>query len=390
MKAYRAAVAVTAAALALSACGGSRDGGGEGDVVGVTDDTVRLGMTAPLSGPGASYGDFAKGMEAYFAKVNADGGIHGRTIELLVRDDAYDPAKTVAETKRLVESDEVLAMVGGVGGATQSSVAATNNRDEVPTLLAITGLDALVEPALPYVSILQPTYGMESAVWIDYIEENHPGSKVGLLYQNDTSGKTVDTALSEAFGERYTGEGYDTTDADVATQMTALRQAGAEVLLFATAPKFATLGLLAIDRLGWDVPTLISSVGYDSSVAENAGPASDGVVSALSVRAYQDEEDPVVAEVNDIVREYGDGVEPNQWTMVGVANAMIMAAIVEEAGEDLDRESLMAAHDALSLGEGPWFGSVELSATDRVALGCFELVRIEGGGHEALGEPVCG
>lgn len=377
-----------AAALVLAACGGARGEAGSDDV-GVTNDVIRLGMTAPLSGPGASYGDFAKGMQAYFEKVNADGGVHGRKIELIVRDDAYDPAKTVAETNRLIESDKVLAMVGGVGGATQSAVASTNNRNKVPTLLAITGLDALVEPALEYVSILQPTYGMESELWAEYIAEHHAGAKVGLLYQNDSSGKTVDGVLSKTFGADYTSQGYDTTDADVSTQITALREAGAEVVLFASAPKFATLGLLAIDRLGWKVPTLVSSVGYDSSVVENAGPAADGVVSALSVRPYQDEADPVVAEANDVVREHGKGVEPNQWTMVGVANAMIVTAILDSAGEDLDRDSLLEAHDSLVLDEGPWFGSVELSASDRVALGCFELVRLEGGEHEALGDPVC-
>ncbi|EME19405.1 ABC transporter substrate-binding protein [Rhodococcus triatomae] len=378
----------TATAVSLAACGQAR-GTSESDVVGVTDDTIRLGMTAPLTGPGASYSGFAKGMQAYFAKVNADGGIHGRQVDLIVRDDAYDPAKTVTETSRLVKSDGVLALVGGVGGATQSAVAATNDRDGVPTLLSITGLDSLVEPPMPFVSIFQPTYGMESAVWIDYIDTNHPGAKVGLLYQNDDSGKTVDTALAEAFVGRYASQGYGTTDADVSTQLTALRQAGAEVVLFASAPKFATQGLLAIDRLGWEVPTLVSSVGYDSSVAENAGAAADGVVTALSVRPYQDESDPVVKEANDIVRAYGAGVAPNQWTMVGVANAMIVAAVLDGAGADLNRETLMTAHDSLELTGGPWFGAVELSPSDRVALGCFELVRLRGGSHEVLGEPVC-
>jgi ABC-type branched-subunit amino acid transport system substrate-binding protein len=377
-----------ATALTLVACGQAR-GSDESSVVGVTEDTVRLGMTAPLTGPGASYSGFAKGMQAYFAKVNADGGIHGRKIDLVVRDDAYDPAKTVTETSRLVKSDEVLAVVGGVGGATQSAVAATNNRDEIPTLLAITGLDALVDPPMPFVSIMQPTYGMESALWIDYIERTHPGAKVGLLYQNDNSGKTVDAALTLAFAGRYASEGYGTTDADVSTQITALRQAGVDVLLFASAPKFATQGLLAIERLGWNVPTLVSSVGYDSSVATNAGGAADGVVSALSVRPYQDESDPVVKAANDIVRQYGERVEPNQWTMVGIANATILAAVLEDAGEDLNRETLMKAHDSLTLDDGPWFGSVELSPTDRVALGCFELVTIQNGSHNALGEPVC-
>ena len=373
----------------VTGCGSSR-GGTESDVPGVTDDVVTLGVTAPLSGPGSSYSDATKAMDAYFRKVNADGGVNGREIELNIRDDAYDPARTVTETSRLIKSDKVFALVGGVGGATQSSVAESSSQAGVPAILLNTGLDTLVGPVKPYVSIMRPTYGIEMGSWVEYIKTNHAGQKVGVLYQNDDSGKVAVKVLSDALGkDAIASEGFDVTDADVSTQITALRQSGAEVLFFASSPKFSSLGLLATDRLGWEVPTLVISVGFDENVIETAGGAAEGAVTAAAVRSFLDEDDPFVKEANDVVREYGEGLTPNKETMIGVATAMVFVSILEEAGENLDRESLMEAHDSISLDEGPWYGTVELSADDRVALGCLQFVQVADSATTSVDEPQC-
>ncbi|MFH8445922.1 ABC transporter substrate-binding protein [Streptomyces sp. NPDC018026] len=385
----RALALMSATAVVLAGCDGR--GGDEADSTpGVTDDSIVIGMTAPLSGPLAANADAAKGFQAYIDSINAHGGIHGRKIKLIVRDDAYDPAKAVTETTRLVVSDKVFALVGGVGSATQLSVYKQMNDQKVPMLLLNTSLDTFVEPLLPYVSLMLPSTKNEQKALINFARNEYKNAKVGVLLQNDDIGHTMTGVWQKAYGDDFVAaETYDTTDTDVANQIAALRRAGAEVVVFLGSVKFTSLGLLAMQRDGWDVPRITQSTGFDTSVIETAGDAAEGIITVNALKPG-DSDEPGVAAARDILKKYGKGLGPNKTAFTGIANGMVLEQILKDAGKDLTRESLMKAHDSLNMtANGPWYGTIELSAEDHEVLQCEQLLRNDGGSLTPVGDVVC-
>lgn len=388
----RAVALISVASVALAGCGGrgARGGADAGSDPGVTHDSIVIGMTAPLSGPLAANADAAKGFQAYIDSVNAHGGIHGRKIKLVVRDDAYDPAKAVTETTRLVASDKVFALVGGVGSATQLSVYKQMNDQKVPTLLLNTSLDTFVEPVLPYVSLMLPSTKNEQHALISFAQREYKGAKVGVLLQNDDIGHTMASVWQEAYGDDLVAaETYDTTDTDVANQIAALRRAGAEAVVFLGSVKFTSLGLLAMQRDGWNVPRIAQSTGFDTSVIKTAGDAAEGIITVNALKPA-DSDDPGAAAAREIIEKYGKGLAPNKTAFTGIANGMVLEQILKDAGKDLTRESLMKAHDSLSMtADGPWYGTIELSSEDHEVLQCEQLLRNDGGSLNPVGGVVC-
>lgn len=388
----RAAALSTAVALILAGCGGGGRGGDDdtNSTPGVTDDTIVLGMTAPLTGPAAAYADAAKGVEAYFDSVNDKGGVNGRKIKLIVRDDAYDPAKTVSQTTRLVDTDKVFALVGGVGSAPQLSVYKDLNAKKVPNLLINSALDVFVDPVLPFVSITLPSTTTEQNNLITYARSEFKDAKIGILLQNDDVGHAMTDVWKGAYGaDVVAAESFDTTDTDVSNQMGTLRKAGADVVVFLGTSKFTALGLLAMERDGWEVPRIAQSNAFDATVVKTAGKAADGVITTSALKPF-DGDDPAIASALDIIAKHGKGLAPSQIALNGIANAMIMENILKDAGKDLTRESLMKAHDSLSISEpGPWWGTVELSADDHGALECQQLLRNDGGTFVTVGDVIC-
>ncbi len=168
---------------------------------GATDKVIKIGTTAPLSGPVSAFAQIAKSAEAYFKKINDEGGVNGRRIEMIIVDDAYSPPKTVEQTRRLVESDEVLLVFGGVGTPTNSAVHKYLNDKKVPQLFLGSGAAKWDDPKnFPWTVAWQPTYRDEALAYAKYIKASHPNAKVGVLYQNDDLGKDYLKALEEGLG----------------------------------------------------------------------------------------------------------------------------------------------------------------------------------------------
>ena len=165
---------------------------------GADDKRIKIGTTAPLSGPVSAFAQIAKSAEAYFRKVNDDGGVNGRRIEMIIADDAYSPPKTVEQTRRLVESDEVLLIFGGVGTPTNSAVHKYLNDRKVPQLFLGSGAAKWDDAKnFPWTVGWQPSYRDEAFAYAQYIRASRPNAKVAVLYQNDDLGKDYLKALEE-------------------------------------------------------------------------------------------------------------------------------------------------------------------------------------------------
>src|SRR5262244_2277950 len=157
---------------------------------GATDSEIKIGNIMPYSGPASAYGVIGKTEAAYFNKINAEGGVNGRKIDFVSYDDGYSPPKTVEQARKLVESDEVLLIFQSLGTPTNLAIQKYLNGKKVPQLFVATGATRFGDPKnFPWTMGWQPTYQTEGRIYAKYLMANHPDGKIGILYQNDDSGK---------------------------------------------------------------------------------------------------------------------------------------------------------------------------------------------------------
>src|SRR4051812_23893344 len=242
---HRLVVVGVAAALLLTSCSGAGEStGAESDAKadaapGVTDDTVVIGTHQPLTGPAApGYSRISVAAKAMYDYLNDAGGINGRTIDYRVEDDGYNPTRTVEVVKKLVLQDEVFAVVGGLGTPTHSKVVDYLNSEGVPDVLVSSGALAWDDPAKsPMTFGFQVDYTREGKIQGKYIADNLAGKKVGLLHQNDDIGRDAQKGLDRYVKDSVVSrQGYDPANTDVLPQLSALKAAGAQVVVCSCVP----------------------------------------------------------------------------------------------------------------------------------------------------------
>src|SRR3977135_1965411 len=165
---------------------------------GATDTEIKIGNIMPYSGPASAYGVIGKTEEAYFKKINAEGGINGRKINFVTLDDGYSPPKAVEQVRKLVEQDEVLLVFQPLGTPSNSAIQQYMNAKKVPQLFVATGASKWGDPQhFPWTMGWQPSYQTEGHVYARYLLENLPNAKIGILYQNDDYGKDYVKGLND-------------------------------------------------------------------------------------------------------------------------------------------------------------------------------------------------
>src|SRR5450631_1150593 len=168
---------------------------------GATDTEIKIGNIMPYSGPASAYGVIGKTEEAYFKKINAEGGIKGRKINFITYDDGYSPPKAVEQARKLVESDEVLLLFNPLGTPSNSAIQKYMNAKKVPQLFVASGATKWGDPKnFPWTMGWQPNYQSEGRIYAKYILKNHPNGKIGILYQNDDYGKDQVKGLRDGLG----------------------------------------------------------------------------------------------------------------------------------------------------------------------------------------------
>lgn len=320
---------------------------------GANDKEIKVGQTAPFSGPASAYATIAKTQAAYIKMINDQGGINGRKINLIQYDDAYSPPKTVEQVRKLVEGDEVLLTFQLVGTPGNAAVQKYLNSKKVPQMFAGTGASRFTDPAnFPYTMAFNPNYKSEGRIYANYILKNHPNAKVGILYQNDDLGKDYVAGLREGLGDKaktmIVGESsYEMTDPTVDSQVVKLQSLGADLVYNMSTPKFAAQAIKKIADLGWKPVHILdinaSSVG---AVMKPAGlEASKGVI---SVNYIKDPLDPTW--VNDqgfknfktfMEKYYPEGDANSNFNSYGHMTAQLLVELLRRCGDDLTRENVM-------------------------------------------------
>src|SRR5437868_1324469 len=194
-------LAVLSTALAVIAASSSGALAQKKYDTGATDTEIKIGNIMPYSGPASAYGVLGKTEEAYFKKINAEGGINGRKINFISYDDAYSPPKAVEQARKLVESDEVLFIFQSLGTPSNTAIQKYMNAKKVPQLFVATGATKWGDPKhFPWTMGWQPTYQAEGRIYAKFLLEQHPNAKIGILYQNDDYGKDYVKGLKDGLG----------------------------------------------------------------------------------------------------------------------------------------------------------------------------------------------
>jgi branched-chain amino acid transport system substrate-binding protein len=328
---------------------------------GVTAATITIGGTVPITGPAALFGSVGRGADAYFKYVNAHGGVNGRKIKYLYRDDAYDPSKTVQLTRELVENDKVFALFSTIG--TDNTIATTDylNAAKVPQLFAGTGA-ARVGDAYkthPWTIGYLPSFRAEGAIYGRAIAKQ-TGAKVAVLSEASDFGKDLVDGLKQGLGARASAvvaeQAYQPTDTSIDSQMSTLHASGANVLVLNVTPQYAILAYLAAHKFGWHPKIYLSSVCISPNVMDivraSVGTEVNGSLSIAFVKDPTDKawaKDPVVPLYKSILKKYAPGAKPEDvYNFYGMSVAYTMVDALKHAGKNPTRASLLAAAQHLN------------------------------------------
>ena len=370
---------------------------------GVTATSIKLGVSTPLTGSaGFVYGKVPGAMRAYFDYINANGGVNGRKISLVIRDDKYLPTLAATQTTNLILKDKVFAVVGALGTATHSKAytAAALAKNNVPDLFINTGFSGFTNKAkYPTTFMVLPTYAMEAKVMAKVIKDNFPGQATFMIAQDDEFGSDGVAGFTTA-GHKFSA----TPTLYPQGTMTAARAEGALTALAAAAPGKPVLVLFGTTdvtatilkaaeklELTKKFTFLAGSVGADANtlLALGVKPTTiDGVVSASFLPDAKDLTDPYVKQFIDINTKYNKGITFDNYVLAGMNSAMLTVQALRAAGKNLTRAGLMSAIEA----KGSTFASAGLvplgwSATSRVGYNGYWVSQLNAKGE---GQPYGG
>jgi len=367
---------------------------------GVTDKEIKIGQTMPYSGPASSYGTIGKAEAAYFAMINAEGGVNGRKINLISLDDAYSPPKTVEQTRRLVEEENVLLDFSPLGTPPNTAIHKYLNARKVPQLFVATGATKWGDPQhFHWTMGWQPTYQTEGHIYAKYILEKLPNAKIAILYQNDDYGKDYVKGFRDGLGDKaakmiVAEASYETTDPTIDSQIVSLQASGADVFFNVTIPKFAAQAIRKAHDIGWKPTHFLNSVS--NSVGAVLKPAGlDASTGIISVEYEKDPTDPnwqndaaYKAWLAWMDKYYPDGDKKDTFNVFGYNEAATMVQVLKQCGNDLTRENVMKQAANLKGFEAPMLLpgiKVNTSSTDYYPIQQEQLAKFNGKTWELFG-----
>ena len=390
-------VLATALAVVVSQAGQAEKNYGPG----VTDAEIKIGQTMPYSGPLSAFGTIGRAQAAYFDMVNSKGGVNGRRIKLLSQDDGYSPPKTIEQTRKLVESDEVLLLFSSFGTPPNTAAMKYLNARGVPQLfIAATGMKWGDPKNFPWTMAFLPSQKTGTAGYVQYLLKNRPDAKIAVLSQNDDFGKDYVKALREHLGARadkmiVAEASYESTDPGVDSQIATLKGSGADTLFSFASPKFAAQSIRKAHDIGWKplffIPYSATSV---TAVLQPAGlDKSVGVISSAYVKDPTDPQwknDAATKEWLAWMKKYfPDGDVAEIYNVYAYTNAQLLVQVLKQCGDELTRENVMKQAASLKNLELPMLlpgVRINTSATDYDPVKQLQLMRFDGKEWVRFGE----
>jgi branched-chain amino acid transport system substrate-binding protein len=371
---------------------------------GASDTEIKIGNIMPYSGPASAYGVIGKTEEAYFKKINAEGGIKGRKITFVTYDDGYSPPKAVEQARKLVESDEVLVVFNPLGTPSNSAIQKYLNSKKVPQLFVATGATKWNDPKdFPWTMGWQPSYQSEARIYAKFLLKEKPAGKIAIMYQNDDFGKDYLKGLKDGLGARASmivaEESYETSEPTIDNHIVKLKATGADVFINITTPKFAAQAIKKIKEIDWQTMHIVSNVSASvGSVIKPAGfENAQGILSANYAKDGADaqwDNDPGMKKFYAFLEKYYPEANKLDGSVIyGYGVAQTMVKVLEMCGDDLTRANVMKqaaslkdfAPDTLLPGV-----KITTSATDFAPIEQLQMQRFKGEKWELFGDIISG
>ena len=357
---------IAAVTLAVAACGSSSSktsgGGGSSSsggatAPGVTATSITFGTHQPLTGPAApGYSEIAPASQAFFNYVNAHGGVFGRQLKLLIKDDSYNPTNTVNVTHQLVLQSNVFGIYEGLGTPTHTKVVGYLNASKVPDIFVASGCPCWDNgSSQPYTFGWQPNYTIEGKILGQYIKQHFAGKKIGVLYQDDDFGQGGLAGIQDEVPASIVAkQPYQPGVTTLAPQITAIKAAKADLLVDFTVPIYTAIGQLTSFTLGYKPQLVVSNVGIDPitvggllktiSKGKASGTALiEGAVSDGYLPSNTDTSNPWIQLFMKVHSQYDPGAPFDGNVEYGMANAYTLVQALEAAGKNLTRQGLINA-----------------------------------------------
>jgi branched-chain amino acid transport system substrate-binding protein len=368
---------------------------------GVSATEIKIGQTMPYSGPVSAFGALGKGEVGYFKMLNERGGINGRKVNLISLDDGYAPPKSVEQTRRLVESDEVALIFSSIGTAHNTAIAKYLQSKNVPQLFVGSGASKFADVAqYPQATLgVQAPFRYEARLYARHALATNPNAKFAVLSQNDDYGRDYLLGLKDVLGEKYdavvTGATYEVTDPTIDSQIVRLKASAADVFVIAATPKFAAQAIRKAYEIGWRPMTFLSSTAvWISTVMQPAGlEAGIGIISTAYVKDPDDpawNDDAGVKGWREFMTKYVPEADQHDTNYVNAYNsAMTLEAVLKACGDDLSTENILKQAYAIHDLELPMLLpgiKVNTSPTDHVPVDQMQFMRFNGKSWERFGE----
>ena len=372
---------------------------------GVTETEIKIGQTMPYSGPASAYGVIGRTEVAYFGMINEQGGVNGRKLKLISVDDGYSPPKTVEQVRRLVEQERVAFLFAPLGTPTNLAVRQYLNDNRVPQVFVSGSGSVFSDPRhFPWTMGCIPSNLTDAHIFSKYILATKPEAKIGVLYQNDATGKDYLIGLQDVLGAKH-GDmvikevSYEVSEPTVNSQIVTLQGSGADVLLIAATPKAAAQAIRKAYDIGWTPLRYLDFVS--GSIVSTMKPAglekSKGVIAATFMKDVNDarwKDDPGVKEFQAFCAKYltpTDFIDGN--AAGGFTAAQAMVQVLKQCGDDLSRENIMKQATNLKDLELPLLLpgiKVNTSPTNYSPIRQMQLARFSGASWELFGEVLTG
>jgi branched-chain amino acid transport system substrate-binding protein len=352
--------AVAAVLVALTACGGQQSAGPAVTDPGITATEIKIGATYPLSGTASFYAAVAKGATAYFNYINTEkGGVNGRKINYVIKDDGYDPSKTPDKARELVQDEKIFAAFGTLGTPNNKAVRDYYNTQKVPQLFVFTGASIWGSEfdKYPYTIGWQPDYVTEAKIFAQGILATTPNAKIAILYQNDAYGQDGWQGFRAALGDKVSmvvqEAKYNAGDpTDMKSQVAALKASGADTFLVIATPGYAANAVTNAYTSGWKPKIIMNQVAASTTtwrgVIKNFNGSSAAVDGMISTRYLKDQNaaefanDPGIAQFKTILDKYGQGcLVADNFCTAGMAFAYSVVDVLTKAGKNLTRQKVV-------------------------------------------------
>jgi ABC-type branched-subunit amino acid transport system substrate-binding protein len=351
-----------------------------------------LGTLQDLSGPLAPLGaPLRNGLQMRLDEANERAGVHGRKLRLVVEDTGYDPRKAVLATQKLIQKDQIFAVIGNLGSAVVNATM-TNYLDAgIPHLFPAAPQSNTYEPRHKLKFAITPAYSITTPLAAKYLIQQNGYKKIGLLYQDDDYGHDVVKGIEALARELNTGlcekASYKRGATDFSSQIAKLKAADCDFLVLATVVR-ETIGAYAAARTqGWKVPMLVTVAGYTAQIHQLGGATMDGLYAALlTPHPYPDAGNkPLLAWIDNYRKRYS--AEPSTWSVLGYSAADLLVKSLERAGPALTTERLVAAMESVRT-SGDIFGSPAYAFTpdDHLASHAVRVAQIRNGHWETVSD----